>query len=174
MEKIKNIWNTEYSHECIEIDLNTIKSRIDKLAELGVKDMELVPNGEPFLYKSIFEIIKYAKYKDISIRIIFTNGTLLQENMIKQLKELYVKSISISLNAFTFKVWSEMSNTNNEKLFETAVNAPLLTMKYGLKTEVSYVICEENKSEVKAFLNYWVDKVDNFKSMSKNLIKMIS
>lgn len=155
-----SIWNSDFSEQCVELDLDVIFTRIDKLKQIGVKKIQLVPNGELFIYKDWYNIVRYAKENDLEIKILFSNGTMLTEENIKKLSELEIETISISLNAFTPQTWGLVSRVKNIKIFDTVFNAPALAKKYGLQTEVSYVVCNENMHEIESFIAYWVDKVD--------------
>lgn len=156
----KEQWEKDFGHECVEVEIEVLKKRINKLKEIGVKEVELVLNGEPFMYKSMFDIIEYVHSTGIDVRIIFSNGTMLDEKTVERIANVGVKTLSISLNAFSYEAWSIVSGCENREWFCRAVEAPILAKKYGLKTEVSMVIGIENKHEVEEFLDYWKDKAD--------------
>ncbi len=158
-----NVWQDRFSEQWLEPGLDVIKSRIDKLSAIGIKGLQLVPNGELFAYKEWEEMIRYAQSKGIAIKILFTNGVTLTENVIKKLAELNIETLSISINAYTFETWSKITGATNLDMFEVAHNAPLLSRKYNIKTEVSMVICEENIHEVESFIKYWKGKCDILK-----------
>ena len=70
-------------------------SIIDAAHRLGVSALEIT-GGEPFLHKSIFEIIDYANLKEMKVSLT-SNGLLIKENAEKIL-EAKIKCISVSID----------------------------------------------------------------------------
>lgn len=82
-------------------DLSTekIMSIIDELAEMNVVNVNLT-GGEPFLRADFLDILKKLKSKNISINIT-TNGTLITENIAKELSFILnplIDTIQVSLD----------------------------------------------------------------------------
>ncbi len=156
-------WKSKYPTHWIEVDLDVIKSRIDKLAQLGISELQVIPNGEFFVYSSWEEMLRYARSKGMVIRILFSNGTLLDETVIKKLVELGVKTLSISVNAYNFDTWKNLTGMCSKARFETALKAPVIAREMGMKTEVSIVVCRETAEEIRDFIGYWKNKCDVLK-----------
>jgi radical SAM protein with 4Fe4S-binding SPASM domain len=64
--------------ECVDI--------IDQIAECGFEEVYLT-GGEPLLHPNFFEIIDKFVEKNINISVISTNGALVDENFINQIKK---------------------------------------------------------------------------------------
>ncbi len=69
---------------------------IDECCRIGVFIFN-VSGGEPFIRKDWFEILSYARKKGIEIGIT-SNGTLINEETVKKLKQLDIFNIHISLD----------------------------------------------------------------------------
>jgi radical SAM protein with 4Fe4S-binding SPASM domain len=72
---------------------------LDQLAELGCLYLTFT-GGEVLLREDFFEIAGYARKKGFAIRI-FTNGTLIEEDIADKIKSLNPLSVEISLYAAT-------------------------------------------------------------------------
>jgi len=70
-----------------ELSTKEICSVIDQSFDLGVKFIDIVGGGEPFLNKDIMTIIRYIVSKDIVVGI-FTNATRLSQNLCDELINL--------------------------------------------------------------------------------------
>lgn len=69
------------------------------LRDTQLKSLGLYSKGEPFLNKDIFEMIEYAKSKNIAYVFITTNGSLLNPVNIQKIFESGLDSIKFSINA---------------------------------------------------------------------------
>src|SRR3989344_2827887 len=72
--------------------------------------------GEPFLYKDLFEIIKYIKIKKrYCYVLLFTNGDLINKDICKKLIEHKVSEVNISLDATTEESYKKIRRGGNLK-----------------------------------------------------------
>lgn len=86
-----------------------------KLSYIKKQKITVVINshGEPTLYYRLPELIKDLKKIEKTERIILlTNGTLLNKDKLKELKEAGLDQINFSVNAFTQKKAKELSGNN--------------------------------------------------------------
>lgn len=79
-----------------ELTLKEIKSVIDQLAELKAFYV-FYTGGEPFIRKDIVEILKYTHQKGIGISI-SSNGTLLNEDLLRKIENVPFTLFQISLD----------------------------------------------------------------------------
>lgn len=86
-----------------DIDLNKAKRIIDLLVKKGVREISFTTK-EPFMFDGFIELLEYCTINKLYFSII-TNGTLLDEKIIKKLYELNLKYICISLDG-----WIEEDN----------------------------------------------------------------
>lgn len=93
--------NENCIHCCVDdhkkqaLSLKEYNNLFDQLAEAETFFI-ILSGGEPFTRPDFLEIVKAARKRRLSVTI-FTNGTLLNKNIIKQLKSLYVHEIHISI-----------------------------------------------------------------------------
>lgn len=79
-----------------ELDFDECKWLIDKLHEFEVFQINF-GGGEPFLRDDFFDILDYASRKGITL-CVSTNGTLLDEPMVKRLKSIRNLYLQVSLD----------------------------------------------------------------------------
>jgi len=78
-----------------DMDFNLYRTVIDRLG--GISEVTLTGWGEPLLHPKIVEMVKYAKEKGKWVSLT-SNGSLLTENLAKQLTQAGLDSISISID----------------------------------------------------------------------------
>lgn len=99
--KCKTCWRLEkkeYLKISNELTTEEIKNVLKECKKLGVRTIDLTGGGEPFCRKNILEIIKLAKDQGFEVTLT-TNGTLLDEEKIKQLISAGVDDICFSLES---------------------------------------------------------------------------
>lgn len=89
-----------------EIDSDTFKKVIRETKELGTNTILFI-GGEPLLRKDIFDLVSYAKSLALNT-IIVTNGVLLDEDNIRKCFDSGIDWLSISIDAASEKVLSEI------------------------------------------------------------------
>ncbi|MFN2341238.1 MAG: radical SAM protein [Halanaerobium sp.] len=116
---------------------------IDQLADFKVPVL-LLSGGEPLLRPDIFKLIKKAKSRNLRV-VISTNGTLLTEKMVQELKSLGVSYIGISLDGL------EKVNDNfrgKKGAFRSALEGIQNCQKYDQKVGLRFTINQENYQEI--------------------------
>ena len=79
-----------------ELTLEEIKKTFDQLDELGTFYLRIT-GGEPFIHPQFKEIIEYAYLKKFAVSIV-TNGTLLSDDIIDDLKRFKIRTLTFSLH----------------------------------------------------------------------------
>ena len=97
--RCKHCYNDSGAKRDGELTFEEIKKSVDTFAGIGVLNMVL-SGGEPLLHPHIFDIIEYIRSKPMSC-IIFTNGTLITEEVVKKFKEFSIVSVALSLDGAT-------------------------------------------------------------------------
>lgn len=123
-----------------ELSLDEIKSIAEQAYSLGVFQVNFI-GGEPLLRKDLTEIIECFKVKETFLSM-STNGVLLTESKVKELKKAGMDYIKISLD-------SPLGSEHDKKrgwpgLFETIMKAVEFIKNEGLLCELSTVVTKEN------------------------------
>ena len=143
------------------ISLSTFKSLIDQAYDLGASQVSIT-GGEPFVDKSIFEKVQYARSKDMRVTI-NTNGVLIDETKAKRLKELRVALLTLTLNGDK----QSHEYLYGKETYEPTLNAIKVLKENGLDVNLNFIAYKDNlsqyipfKSEMKT--QFGISKVDAF------------
>jgi MoaA/NifB/PqqE/SkfB family radical SAM enzyme len=103
------------------MSLKNMKKILDRLEEAGVQGVTFTGGGEPFINPETINGLEYAATKKFKTGI-FTNGTLLTEEIIERLAKLKLNFIRISLNTAQRENYLKFHNINNPLIFEKVIN----------------------------------------------------
>ena len=78
-----------------ELPLTKIKEIFDEAKSLGIQIIA-ISGGEPFLHPDFYEILSYAK-KAASIVMLSTNGSFIDKDAAKKLKDLGIDNVQLSI-----------------------------------------------------------------------------
>lgn len=98
-----------------------------------------VSGGEPLLYPGFFDIIKRAKEKGLVVTV-FTNGTLIDDEIVKKL-DGYVDKIQISLDGATEEV---NDNIRGKGSFKKVLEAVRLLYDTNIVLDMAFTIMPVN------------------------------
>lgn len=99
----------------MDLDINTYKAILDNTQ--GIQYIELQGEGEPFLHPSFYEMIQYAKSKNIQICSI-SNGSLLTLENIEKILDSGLDSLNISIESPEKEEFRKIRGGNLEKIIE--------------------------------------------------------
>ncbi|MDD5639383.1 MAG: radical SAM protein [Candidatus Pacebacteria bacterium] len=89
-----------------ELSFKKVKDMIKELSAKGTEFLS-IGGGEPFLYSHLVDVVKYAYKNSLSIEV-STNGSLVTDSLIKDLKEAGLKFIQVSLDGASDKCYSKI------------------------------------------------------------------
>ncbi|CAD6493185.1 MAG: Coenzyme PQQ synthesis protein E [Candidatus Argoarchaeum ethanivorans] len=135
----------EYTNE-----LTTEQGRelIDDLSHFGVP-VVLFSGGEPLLRKDLFELASYAISKGMRA-VISTNGTLIDREMAKRLKEIGLSYVGVSLDG--------MQETNDrfrgvKGSFDSALEGMRNCKRENIKVGLRFTINKKNVADIPAIFH---------------------
>jgi len=103
-----------------------------------------ISGGEPLLCPHIFDVCKFIRDKNISLKI-ETNGEFINEDTTCRFAGLGMRSVQISLDGATPETHERLRLRGN---WEKAVAACKLLIKYGVNTEIVFVPTQFNIHEI--------------------------
>ena len=139
-----------------ELKTSEIKELLSELAELGCMQITFT-GGEALLREDFFDICDFAKSKGFALRL-FSNATLIDHSVAKELKKLKFKEIRITLFSVDEKIHDSITQTPGS--LRKTLKAISLLKKNHIPFRISAVImkhniCELNKLEEKAKEENW-------------------
>jgi len=161
-------WNaesTENKGKATWFDFEVFKEVIDSAVSKGLKSIRLNYINEPLIRKDITKFIAYARKAGILDIYFSTNGSLLTEDMCRELINSGLLRLQISLDAQTKETYEKIRTGGN---FEDVIKKALRfleirdEMNVKLPTlRVNFVKTEINKHELDDFVKFWENKADS-------------
>ena len=121
---------------------------------------------EPFMEKKIMKILEYAIENGIMDILLTSNGSLIDNACIEKIVALGISRIQISLDASSQGVYTKIRGGHLATIEEMIRYCHELKLQKNAIFPIirlSFVIQDENKHEMEAFLNKWkniADKID--------------
>lgn len=130
-----------------ELTTEEALSIIDKLDRLGVTIISF-SGGEPLVRKDIFELTSYAAEKGIYVAIA-TNGTLIDEETAKKMKENGISYVQISLDG---KKETHEAFRGIKGCYDRTIEGIKNAVKHGFFVNVSMTVTKLNYQDVPAVI----------------------
>lgn len=119
-----------------QISEEKIYSILDEAEQLGIQMIVFTGGGEPFIRKDIFNLINYGKIP----KVIITNGTLLDENMVKKLS----KSKLLSYLKISFDGFNAQEKLRGVSSVDKVVQAMKLLEDYDIPYAINTVLTSDS------------------------------
>jgi len=121
---------------------------LDQMVDLGIREM-LVSGGEPFLAQNFTDFLEEAIKRKISIKV-FSNGLLLNEELINKIKDIKIDYLAISIDGTKKETISKVrGNFDFEKLKNNIKN---LTSKCSFPIVMQITVTRANYEELDDYL----------------------
>lgn len=126
-----------------EMKTSEVMDIIDQLAALGTLYLSL-SGGEIFLRDDFFEIAEYARYMHFALNL-FTNGTLIDEEMADQISDLNPYLIYVSIYSTNPKIHDKITGINGS--LEKTIKAIKMLKSRNIPLSISNTIMKQNINE---------------------------
>jgi len=137
--------------EAVSTDITTDQAMdmIDQLAVLG-KEQGFMPvlvfsGGEPLCRDDIFDLIKYARKKELQLALA-SNGTLIDAEIAAKVKDSGIQRVSISLDGATSEIHNKLRQL--EGSFESAVAGTGYLKKAGVPFQINVTVTRHNAHQL--------------------------
>lgn len=146
----KHCFNNSGSPHPNEMTTDVVLSVIDELSSMGARQVTLT-GGEPFLHPDIYAIIEHARKAPMSVDI-FTNGTLITQDIIEKISKSGVRRFNISVDSINPSIHDEFRGKKGA-LQKTLHGISLLQKaKFPVKLVIS--LNQHNKNSIIDILKY--------------------
>jgi radical SAM protein with 4Fe4S-binding SPASM domain len=136
------------TRELQEEEIFEFISEIEKLGALKMR----ITGGEPFMKNNLFNILRkiYSSMIDFSI---FTNGTLIEKEQIKELSLLNPEFVAVSIDSVNSKEYRKIRKKDNKKVLNNLEEM----LKQGIRTRANIVLFKginDSYDSIKNTLSY--------------------
>jgi radical SAM protein with 4Fe4S-binding SPASM domain len=146
------------------MDFDFYRSLIDQGVEHGLSSVKLNYLGEPLLHPDVVRQVKYAKDRGLVDVMFNTNGTLLTEELSRQLLGAGLDKIFFSFDAHRKEEYEKIRvGANFEKTVENIQTFARLKKSNGhgqTETRVSMVLHRNEEEKFQALVAMWQGTVD--------------
>lgn len=135
-----DVWDRPSSRE---LSLEQSRRMVDDLADMG-KPVLILSGGEPLFRRDIFDIAAYATGKGLPTALA-TNGTLVNDEMARKIKDAGIYYASVSLDGAQAWTHDALRGYGN---FTRAVWGLSNLKKHGIKVQVNFTVTRSNAAEL--------------------------
>ncbi|MFW5803979.1 MAG: radical SAM/SPASM domain-containing protein [bacterium] len=132
------------------LPLKKLKDIIDEACEMGLLQVTFT-GGEPLLHPDFFEILRYAREKDLMISVL-SNLTLVTERHTELFKEINLNSTQVSLYSMDGETHDFITQLSGS--FEKTMNAIQLFLKNDIPIAISCPVINKNYHHFKDVLKW--------------------
>lgn len=125
-----------------ELPLERWRQVIEEGAALGCRQLQFI-GGEPFSFEGIFELAKAARDSHYEFIEIFTNGSLLNEEKVRKIKDLGIH-VAVSLYSIVPEVHDTITRTPGS--FQKTFKALEMLKEAEVPTRVGIIIMKQNQA----------------------------
>ncbi|MHA1632282.1 MAG: radical SAM protein [Candidatus Freyarchaeota archaeon] len=133
-----------------ELSTEEAKKLIDQIADVS-RPLLILSGGEPLLRPDLFTLIQYAKSKGLKVGL-GSNGTLIDRETARRLKDAGVDTVSISLDSIHPEKHDRFRGVKGA--WERAVNAIKALKEEGILIQVNTTVTRENYQEIGQILEF--------------------
>jgi len=133
-----------------ELSTEQVFDIIDQLADAGTLKLTL-SGGEPLFRQDFFAIAEYARNRNMALGII-SNGTLIDEAVVKRFKQLHFNDIAISLYGLTPQTHEAVTGVPGS--LSRTVRAIKLLKENGFKVTIKTPVMKQNLCQVPELDNW--------------------
>jgi len=161
-------WNSESTEgkgKQTWFDFEVFKEVIDEGVSKGLKSIRLNYINEPLIRKDITKFISYARKAGILDIYFSTNGSLLTDEIIRNLIDSGLFRLQVSLDAVTKETYEKIRTGGNyDDVIKKVLRFLEIRDELNVKLptlRVNFVKTDVNKDELDDFVKFWEDKADS-------------
>lgn len=141
-------------HKSPGLNLQEYETLFDQMSDAGTFYM-ILTGGEPFTRLDFLDIIRAARKRRFSLTI-FTNGTMITEEIARELNDLHIQDIHISIYSSNPKIHDHVTGLPGS--FERSVHAIQSLVKHGMLVRIKCPL-----------MKITVDGIKDLKNLAENL-----
>jgi pyruvate-formate lyase-activating enzyme len=155
--------NPKMEREVGRIDPKLLTRVLGEAYRLGAREIGFYTTGDPLIHKDLPEFVREAKAIGFEYAYISTNGALASKERIQQIVDAGIDSVKFSINAGDRTTYALIHGRDD---WDTVIkNLKYLSALRGtigreLKLAITYVVTDQNRSQMSAFQDEMGPHVD--------------
>ena len=142
-----------------ELNTEEAKNLIDQISDVS-RPLLILSGGEPLLRADIYDLIQYGADKGLRMGL-GSNGSLINQEVAKNLKAAGVKTVSISLDSRNPEKHDEFRGVKGS--WQKAVKAITALRQNGVLVQVNTTVTQQNHNEIDEIMSLTEELgVENF------------
>ncbi len=117
---------------------------LDNIADYA-RPVVVLSGGEPLIRKDVFDIARHGTEKELRM-CLATNGTLVNDDVCKNIKDSGIRIVSLSLDGSTEGIHDDFRS--QQGAFAGTINAAKLFRKHGIEFIVNSSFTKRNQEEI--------------------------
>jgi len=127
-----------------ELSTEEAKNLIDQICEVS-KPLLVLSGGEPLLRQDIYELVRYGALKGLKMGL-GSNGSLIDDDAAKKLKEAGIETVSISLDSHIPEQHDKFRGVKGS--WAKAVKAVKALRKKGVLVQINTTVTQQNYNQI--------------------------
>ena len=136
--------NADEKKLCNELTTQEAKDLMDQIYQVS-SPLLILSGGEPLLRQDIFELIRYGSKKGLKMGL-GSNGSLIDEDVARKLKEAGIATVSISLDSNVATQHDEFRGVSGA--WEKAIEACKALRKNNVLVQVNATLTQQNYDQI--------------------------
>ncbi len=141
--------NASLSSDCDSFNLS--EDILDEIMNSGIKDF-YISGGEPFIEQNLMNFLKYLKKNNKRVNVA-TNGYLFTEKLIKDLSEIKINLLHLSLDGHKASIYNHLRGGD---FFDKVVENIKILVKYGIPVRLGCIIWKKNEKYLEKMVNFCI------------------
>ncbi|MEK7803000.1 MAG: radical SAM protein, partial [Deltaproteobacteria bacterium] len=146
---------SELEHGEGELSTGDAMKVIDEIASVNPQAMLIFTGGEPLLRNDWRELTQHASDKGLMV-VMGTNGTLLNDTVVKEMMRCGVKGVGISLDSIESSYHDKFRGLNGA--WEKTTAGMGILKKHSLDFQVQVTVTKDNYSEIQDIIRLAYEK----------------
>jgi len=132
-----------------ELNTEEAKCLINQIADVS-RPLLILSGGEPLLRTDLYDLIQYGANKGLRMGV-GSNGSLINQEVAKNLKAAGVKTVSISLDSRNPEEHDEFRGVKGS--WQKAINAIAALRQNGVLVQVNTTVTQQNHNEIEEIMS---------------------
>ena len=132
-----------------ELNTEEAKCLINQIADVS-RPLLILSGGEPLLRTDLYDLIQYGANKGLRMGV-GSNGSLINQQVAKNLKAAGVKTVSISLDSRNPEKHDEFRGVKGS--WQKAINAIAALRQNGVLVQVNTTVTQQNHNEIEEIMS---------------------